>query len=40
MCGRFVVTDSTSTLLAELVDEFEASRPSYNVAPTSSVTIA
>lgn len=32
MCGRFGVTDSTSTPLAELVDEFEA--------PTSSVTIA
>ena len=39
MCGRFVVTDSTSTLLADLVAEFEAPAPDYNVAPTTEVTV-
>lgn len=40
MCGRFVVTDSSSALLAALVTDFEPPRPNYNVAPTTSVTIA
>jgi len=40
MCGRFVVTESSSALLADLVTDFEPPRPNYNVAPTTSVTIA
>lgn len=40
MCGRYVVTESTSALLADLVANFDPPRPNYNVAPTTAVTIA
>ncbi|NQX28146.1 SOS response-associated peptidase [Microbacteriaceae bacterium VKM Ac-2854] len=37
MCGRFVLSDTTTRILPELLAGLEAPEPSYNVAPTDPI---
>lgn len=37
MCGRFVLSDTTTRILPDLLAQFDDPEPSYNVAPTDPI---
>ncbi|NQX13806.1 SOS response-associated peptidase [Microbacteriaceae bacterium VKM Ac-2855] len=39
MCGRFVLSDTTTRILPDLLAAFDAPEPSYNVAPTDPIPV-